>query len=209
MIEAVVFDMDGVLIDARDWHYEALNEALGLFGYTISRTEHLKLFDGLPTAKKLRILSDASGLPRSLHSFINELKQSYTMRMIYERCQPMFAHEYALANLNSAGYRLAVASNSVRATVETMMDRSRLRRYLDVLLSNEDVENAKPDPEIYVLAMQQLKSTPETTLIVEDNEHGIQAARASGAHVLEVRDPSEVTLENLRRAIAEAEATTC
>jgi beta-phosphoglucomutase len=53
MIKAVVFDMDGVLIEAKDWHYEALNRALKLFGYEISRYEHLTTFDGLPTRRKL------------------------------------------------------------------------------------------------------------------------------------------------------------
>lgn len=53
MIKAVLFDMDGVLIDAKDWHYEALNKALGLFGLGISRYDHLHTFDGLPTNVKL------------------------------------------------------------------------------------------------------------------------------------------------------------
>ena len=56
-IEAVVFDMDGVLIDAKEWHYHALNRALELFGFTISRAEHLSTFDGLPTSKKLEMLT--------------------------------------------------------------------------------------------------------------------------------------------------------
>ena len=56
-IKAVLFDMDGVLIDAKEWHYEALNRALALFGMPISRFEHLTTFDGLPTRKKLEMLS--------------------------------------------------------------------------------------------------------------------------------------------------------
>ena len=55
MIKAIIFDMDGVLIDAKEWHYEALNNALQLFGYKISREDHLATFDGLPTREKLRL----------------------------------------------------------------------------------------------------------------------------------------------------------
>jgi beta-phosphoglucomutase-like phosphatase (HAD superfamily) len=62
-ITAVVFDMDGVLIDAREWHYEALNRALGHFGYTISRFDHLVTYDGLPTRHKLEMLSRERGFP--------------------------------------------------------------------------------------------------------------------------------------------------
>ncbi len=60
-IEAVVFDMDGVLIDAKDWHYHALNRALAHFGYSISRGDHLSTYDGLPTRHKLEMLSKERG----------------------------------------------------------------------------------------------------------------------------------------------------
>ena len=70
-IKAIIFDMDGVLIDAKDWHYEALNRALKLFGYNISRYDHLVTFDGLPTRKKLEMLTREHGLPPSLHGFLN------------------------------------------------------------------------------------------------------------------------------------------
>ena len=77
-IKAVIFDMDGVLIDAKEWHYESLNSALSLFGYEISRHDHLVTYDGLPTKKKLEMLSLENGLPTSLHAFVNQLKQQKT-----------------------------------------------------------------------------------------------------------------------------------
>ena len=95
-IKAVLFDMDGVLIDAKDWHYEALNEALSLFGLEISRYDHLHTFDGLPTKKKLEMLGEQSYLPEKLHPFINQVKQQFTMEKIHAKCRPMFHHEYAL-----------------------------------------------------------------------------------------------------------------
>src|SRR5579872_1178148 len=83
-IKLVLFDMDGVLIDAKDWHYEALNRALGHFGLTIGRDEHLTLYDGLPTRRKLEMLSKSRGLPAKLHRFINDLKQNYTAAITIE-----------------------------------------------------------------------------------------------------------------------------
>src|SRR5579872_3321725 len=118
MIQAVIFDMDGVLVDAQDWHYEALNRALKLFGYEISRYNHLTTYNGLPTKKKLEMLSIECGLPKELHEFINEMKQVYTMEVIYAKCKPYFAHQYALLKLKSMQYKLALASNSIRSTVE-------------------------------------------------------------------------------------------
>ena len=76
MIKAIIFDMDGVLIEAKDWHYEALNKSLRLFGYEISRIDHLATYDGLPTRKKLEMLSIERGLPIELHGFVNEMKQN-------------------------------------------------------------------------------------------------------------------------------------
>src|SRR3990172_911957 len=105
-IEAVIFDMDGVLIEAKDWHYEALNRALALFGMEISRYDHLVTYDGLPTKKKLEMLSLERGLPVALHGFLNDLKQKFTLELIATRCRPTFIHQYAIAKLRSQGLRL-------------------------------------------------------------------------------------------------------
>ena len=70
---------------------------------------------------------------------INDLKQVYTTELTHQQCKPTFSHEYALSKLKGLGYKLAVASNSIRPTVELMMEKSNLRPYLDVLFSNQDV----------------------------------------------------------------------
>jgi len=197
MIKAIVFDMDGVLIEAKDWHYQALNKALRLFGYEISRFDHLTTFDGLPTRKKLELLSLERDLPPELHSFINEMKQGYTTEIVIASCKPRFIHEYALSRLKTMGYRLGVASNSIRATVELMMQKAHLDGYLDVALSNQDVVNPKPHPEMYEMAASRLGVTPGECLVLEDNDHGIRAAVASGANVLVVREVTDVTLGNI------------
>ncbi|MCR5373284.1 MAG: HAD family phosphatase [Solobacterium sp.] len=205
MIKAVIFDMDGVLIDAKEWHYEALNKALRLFGYEISRQEHLQTYDGLPTRKKLEMLTLEKGLPAKLHPFINDLKQQYTIDRVYADCYPKFVHQYALSRLKREGYRLACASNSIRLSVELMMNRSDLMQYLEFCLSNQDVSKPKPDPEIYTVSIERLGLKPEECLIVEDNFNGIMAAERSGAHVMKVETVYDVNYDNIRRAIAEAE----
>jgi len=202
-IKAILFDMDGVLIEAKDWHYEALNRALSLFGMPISRLDHITSFDGLPTSKKLEFLSLERSLPFQLHEFINEMKQQYTMEIVQSRCKPFFAHEYALSQLYSLGYKMAVCSNSVRNSVVTMMDRAALSKYFELLVSNEDVSNGKPDPEMYLKAMKYFNLQPEECLIIEDNENGIKAAKASGGNLMVVRDISEVNFTNIIKKIKE------
>lgn len=204
-IKAVLFDMDGVLIDAKDWHYEALNEALRLFGIEISRYDHLHTFDGLPTNVKLEMLSEQNYLPKKLHGFINQIKQKNTIRMVNEKCHPMFHHEYALSRLSSEGYKMAVCSNSIRNTIENMMEKAGLNTYLDLIVSNEDVKKAKPDPEMYITAITKFGVKPEECLVVEDNPNGVKAGIASGAHILQVETVYDVNYANIRARIDEVE----
>ncbi|MDA9945229.1 HAD family phosphatase [Schleiferiaceae bacterium] len=205
-IKAILFDMDGVLIDAKEWHYEALNEALKLFGCEISRYDHLVTFDGLPTKDKLEMLSDIGKLPRGLHPVINRMKQKHTMRMILNKCKPFFSHQYALSNLYAEGYKMAVCSNSIRKSIEVMIEQAGLEKYFEFYVSNEDVEKGKPDPEMYTKAIGKLNLLPENCLILEDNENGIRAAKSSGAHVLQIGEITDLTYANIKERINEIEA---
>ncbi len=202
MIKAIIFDMDGVLIEAKDWHYEAFNRALRLFGYEINREAHLSVYDGLPTKKKLEILSAEELLPAALHDVINVLKQQYTMEIVHTTCRPRFNHEYALSRLKAEGFKLAVASNSIKDSVITMLQKAQILHYFDVVLSNQDVTNSKPHPEIYQSAMKKLNVKPEECVVIEDNENGIKSAKAARAEVLVVKEVSDVTYENIKQFIA-------
>jgi len=204
-IKAIIFDMDGVLIDAKDWHYESLNKALEIFGQEITRYDHLVTFDGLPTKKKLEMLSLEGGFPKGLHSFVNELKQQFTMDIVYSKCKPVFQHQYALSKLKSMGFKLAVCSNSIRNSIEIMMEKSNLAQYLDFIISNQDVKYGKPDPEMYNKAIKKLGLKSSECIIVEDNENGIKAALASGANLLKVENPSDVNYYNIIKKINELE----
>jgi HAD superfamily hydrolase (TIGR01509 family) len=204
-IKAILFDMDGVLIDAKEWHYEALNEALELFGYKIQRDDHLSTYDGLPTRDKLKLLGKIKGLPSELHETINSLKQRYTQKRIWNHCRARFDHQIAMSKLKSNGYKIAVCSNSIAESLGLMMKLSELDQYLDVSLSNEDVSSGKPDPEIYVKAMNLLGVLPHETLILEDNDHGKAAARGSGGFLMEIGDVSDVTYNNILDCISRIE----
>lgn len=205
-IRAILFDMDGVLVDAKDWHYEALNKALRLFGFEITRSEHLKNYDGLPTAVKLKILTKEKGLPEGLHSFINEIKQQYTYSIAFNNCKPRFIHEFSLSKLKSQGYKIAICSNSIRDSIAMMMERAALLKYADVVISNQDVKKPKPDPEMYIEAAKKLGVKPEECLILEDNENGIKAAQASGGNLMIIKTPDDVTYGKIISRIKEIEA---
>jgi len=204
-IACVLFDLDGVLIDATEWHYTALNRALGLFGFDITRYQHLSDYNGLPTRKKLEMLSVEKGLPAALHNTLSRLKQVYTRDEILTKCRPVFEKEYMLSRLRKEGYRMAVCSNSIRESLQLMVQQSGLAEYFEFLVSNEDVSRSKPDPEIYAQAMSRLGVAPDETLIVEDSPHGLEAARRSGAHICQVTGFTDVDYFKVRSAIDRVE----
>lgn len=201
MIRGVIFDLDGVLVDAVEWHYLALNRALSLFGYEIKEREHQSIYNGLPTSVKLDLLTQRKGFPKSLHGFANKMKQRYTHQIIATSCFPSTQLSTLLRQLRAEGYVLAVASNSIRSTVELMLEKMAIREHFDIVLSNEDVRKPKPDPEIYQRCLELLHLTPEDVIIVEDSIPGIQAARQVSPNVVIVTGPEEVTSDLIQKAI--------
>lgn len=198
-IKAVLFDMDGVLIDAREWHYEALNQVLKIFGFEITREMHELRYDGLSTAKKLSMLSEELGLPRHLHEMINRTKQDRTLRIAAQRCYPNASHQVLISTLKENDLKVGVVTNSIRQTTEFMLTYAGLRDQIDIVISNQDVEEPKPSPEGYLKAMDFLEIPPKACLIVEDSPYGVKAANLSGAHVIQVNSVDEVNLDALAK----------
>ena len=198
MIKLIIFDLDGVLVDAKKIHFESLNKALG--EYSISWEEHLAIYDGLKTNSKLEILNESKGLPKEDFNRIWNDKQRYTLESLSNldinteliRC---------MDSLSSDGYKLAVCSNSIRKTVFTVLSKFGIIEKFDLILSNEDVNNSKPHPEIYWKAMTKLNIFPEECIIIEDSPCGLLSAFRSNANILRVTDPVEITYENIKNHI--------
>ncbi len=185
MINTIIFDLDGVLIDAREWHYIALNKALmDACGVSISRDEHISKYDGRPTKKKLELLASEGRIKEEKFTAIFNLKQHYTLMMIRDYCKP---DPIKIAMMNSLrGYKKACVTNSIAKTAYEMLVLSGLNYYLDYVQGNEATLFPKPNPSPYLKAMSELGAIPDTVLIVEDSPCGLTAAHRSGAHVLEV-----------------------
>lgn len=200
-IKLIIFDLDGVLVDTREHHYLALNKALNDIDkrYVISEKDHLTLFDGLSTARKLNMLSEQRGLDSALHEKIWRLKQKYTFKVIKEKLSPT-PHITALLNkLKSDGYKIYVCSNSIRESIKLILLQMDLMKYVDQFISNEDVTSPKPHPEMYWQAMIRQKALPKETLIIEDSYVGRTAALSSGANLCAVKSPQDVTIECIYR----------
>lgn len=199
-MKACIFDLDGVLVDTCELHYETLNQAISTVvgeKFVISRHEHETVYNGLSTRMKLEKMT---GLSTESRSKIYDRKQELTTEA-FSTLLPSSRLQEMLAGLRSRGYRIACASNCIRNTVHTVLYRLGVHSLFDVILSNEDVECPKPAPDIYRLAMDRLGVTPDETLIFEDSYVGLRAAVASGAGVHYVRSPSDLTLEYCLTAV--------
>jgi HAD superfamily hydrolase (TIGR01509 family) len=201
-VKLVIFDLDGVLVEAKNIHYDALNEALG--EYAISWAEHLSTYDGLKTNQKLEMLSERKGLPTELHTDIWEKKQKLTLQKLKE-LTPNQTLQSVMNALVEDGYKIAVCSNSIRKTVLTVLSKLGIMEFMDYIISNEDVQNSKPHPEMYWRAISKMGCLPEETLIVEDSPYGLLAASRSKAHILRVKNPTEVTYTNIFKKLTEIE----
>lgn len=202
-VELIIFDMDGVLVDARELHYNALNRALEKIekDLMITRSEHLSTYDGLPTSKKLMMLTKNKGLDKSLHQTVWQLKQDSTREIILNEFTYDERMRSVLKTLKNEGFKIAVASNSVRETVKMMLLRKGLLEYIDFFYSNQDVSNPKPSVEMYLKCMIKANTSPKKTVIIEDSHVGRKAALDSGAHLCAVRDPDDVTVKHIKEHI--------
>jgi HAD superfamily hydrolase (TIGR01509 family) len=204
MIKLIIFDLDGVLVEAKEIHYNTLNQSLREVGeeYVITEVEHLSTYDGLKTNQKLDILTKNKGLSKDVHEQVWNRKQQLTIDAISQlktddRLISVFKQ------LRDSGYQLACCSNSIRRSVLVMLAKIGIIEYMDLIISNEDVKNSKPHPEMYWKAMSMMGVLPEETLIVEDSPHGLLAASRSRASVLRVDNPHDLTIEKLETKLNE------
>ena len=200
-IKFVIFDLDGVLVEAKEIHYEALNESLGE-KYMITWDEHLSRYDGLKTSQKHEMLTKDKGLPVELYDKVWINKQKLTIDKLRSLSQSEQLIE-CMTSLTNDGYKIAVCSNSIRKTVLTVLSKLGIIEYVDLIISNEDVKNSKPHPEMYWKAISMMSFLPEQTLIVEDSPYGLLAASRSKSHILRVKSPTEVSYFNIIKKINE------
>ncbi len=201
MIRAILFDLDGVLVDACDWHYLALNRALEeVIGSSISREDHVTTYNGLPTKVKLEML----GLDEEQSKKVWQLKQDYTLDTIKKNGKTQKEKIELFKHLKSLGIKIACVTNSIKMTTLEMLKSTGQFEHFNIIITNEDVENNKPHPDCYNLAVKKLDIKPNECIIIEDSPKGTQAAKSSvvpDSNIWNVKNSKEVTLKNFRRFI--------
>ena len=194
MIKTIIFDLDGVLVEAKKLHYDCLNDALREEDpkFMIEWNEHLSLYDGLKTNQKLDLLHSNKGLPKESFSRVWDKKQKLTLESL-QNLLPSNQLIDCMKKLSNDGYKIVCCSNSIRKTILTVLSKLDIIQYFDLILSNEDVKNSKPHPEIYWKGISMMECLPEETLIVEDSPYGLLAASRSNSNIIRVKEPNDVT----------------
>ncbi len=205
-IKLIISDFDGVLLDLKEIHFEALNRALMTVdeSFVISPEEHVKTFDGLSTKRKLNLLTELKGFHTYRSNEVNALKQEYTVELLSGFSKVNHDIVDVVTKLKDEGYLFYVASNAIRNTIELGLKKLGIDHLVDKIYSNQDVVNSKPNPEMYLRCMADASVSPSETLIMEDSKHGREAATKSGAYVCGVDNSFGFTLERIKEAIANA-----
>jgi len=192
MIKLIIFDLHGVLTESKEAHYQALNKALESFKFKpITYEEHVSTYDGLPTVQKLKLrhLSDEE------IKKVNERKQEYTAELLDDSISKDEKLINLFKRLKEEGYFVHVASNSIRYTIQLVLYKKGIMKYVDYVVSNQEVTNSKPNPEMYLKCMIFAGVGPRNTLIVEDSYVGRQGVFNSGSNLCAVRNPNDLSYE--------------
>ena len=202
MNKLIIFDLDGVLIDSKKIHFLALNKSLANVDkkYIITKKEQKKFYEGLPTSEKLKILTKQKGLANNMYKIINQKKQEY----VYEKFSKIKQDKELIKifiYLKNNNFNIAVASNSIRKTLDLCLSNLGISKYVDISFSNQDVKFSKPDPEIYIKILEHFNLSPNSAIIFEDSEIGIKAAKASGANVVKIKKRSEISLKFMKKVV--------
>jgi hypothetical protein len=195
VIKLVIFDLDGVLVDACEWHRIALNRALKeVCNYEISLEEHYKDYNGIPTKIKLNKLFQKGLIKDGDFALIEELKQRYTIELINETAKNRQEKIELINLLKNKKIKIACYTNSIRQTAELMLSKTGILHFFDLILTNQDVEASKPNPQGYNKIIDLFNVSLNETIIVEDSPKGYEAAYLSGAKVFKVNDQEQVNI---------------
>ena len=202
MIKGLIFDLDGVLVDTKDIHFQALNKALLKVNAKniISFEDHSKNFDGLPTSKKLHILQKRTWIKKNQLSKIKFLKQELTEKILKKKIKRNNQVINLFKNFKKK-YKIGVATNAVRKTLDICIKNLGIKKYIDFSISNEEVSNSKPHPEIYLRSLIKLNLSPKETLVIEDSYFGRRSAQDSGCYLYPVKSIKEVNSSKINKFI--------
>jgi beta-phosphoglucomutase family hydrolase len=200
-IRAVLWDMDGTLVDSADYHWAAWRDVMNREGHPITREQFLASF-GQRNDSILRQWLGAKATPAVIERIGDAKEALYRQHVREKGIEPLPGVSQWVHRLHQQGWRQAIASAAPCANVQTILDVLHTAERFEAIVSAEDVHRGKPDPEVFLVAAQKLGVPAKQCIVVEDALHGIEAARAAGMKSIGVsRDgkalPADLVVKSL------------
>ena len=186
MIEAVIFDLDGVLVDSEPVWEQVRRRYVAEHGGTWQPDTQSRLM-GMSTGEWARYLSEELGVDRSAETVADEVVAEMVRR--YDADLPLMPGAVDAVRRMAARWRLGLASSSPSRLIDRLLEDARLTKVFEVTLSTEDVARGKPDPDVYLNVAQRLRLAPQVCAAVEDSSNGLRSAAAAGMAVIAVPHP--------------------
>lgn len=200
LIKNIIFDLDGTLINSKKIHNQSLLSALKYIGININTIDSRLSFDGLSTIDKVKFLSKKKGiqiskknLDKILKKKQNLVKESFKSKIKFNKRIYSFFFE-----LNKK-YNLAIATNSNRVNLNFCINSLKIKKFIKCSYSINDVSLGKPDPEIFMRCLKKMKAKNYETLIIEDSNSGIIAAKKIKCNCLKVKSPFELDINYFKK----------
>lgn len=193
--KAFIFDLDGTLIDSEKYHADGFEQAVqALTGYSLTEAERREFFEA-HTSTFLPVLAERHGLTLSVEETL-DYKRAH-LRDNFKT--DVFPHAVHFIKKWRGRKRLALASNSPKQFVKKVLIEGGMIDLFETVCTADDVTRRKPDPEMYILTLEQLGLEPHDVIVFEDSPAGVKAARAAGCPVLMIENGSGRTVEGLEK----------
>jgi beta-phosphoglucomutase family hydrolase len=188
---AVLWDMDGTLIDSEEFHWISWRETMAKEGIAITREQFLSSFGQRNDSIVPKWLG-ATSTPERAERISNAKEEFYRQLVRTEGMKPLPGVASWLQRLHEQGWLQAVASAAPRANVEIVLETLSVAHFFQGIVSAEDVHRGKPDPEVYLIAASRVGASPERCIVVEDAAAGVEGARRAGMRSIGVSHNGKV-----------------
>ncbi len=182
---AVLWDMDGTLVDSREYHWQSWHDAMAAEGYQLTYAEFAATFGQRNDAIIRRYCGDNVALS-DITRISNAKEQQYRQQVREQGISLLPGVQHWLDTLRAQGWQQAIASSAPRANLETIIEVLQVGHYFSALVSGEEVEHGKPAPDIFVQAAARLDIAPERCIVVEDSPSGIESGQRGGMRTIGV-----------------------
>jgi len=190
VIKAVIFDMDGVIIDSEPLHYKIfMNYTKSSFGLTISDEEY-DTFIGTTNKSIFSMLQKRHGVRGNLDTMVEEYEEQYlTFLMTANSEKPIDGVDILVKNLHQCNMKLALASSSPKEHIKIILNMFKLDEFFAAAVSGQEVKAGKPAPDIFLRAAEFLGVLPKECLVFEDSRNGVSAAKKAGMKCIAYYNP--------------------